>query len=53
MKRLVLDAPVAQGIERRIPNPQVAGSIPAGGTKEIKRLAYEFPHKLTVESTVF
>jgi hypothetical protein len=31
-------APVAQGIERRIPNPQVAGSIPAGGTKKIKRV---------------
>jgi hypothetical protein len=24
---------VAQGIEHRIPNPGVAGSIPAGGTK--------------------
>ena len=25
-------APVAQGIEHRIPNPGVAGPIPAGGT---------------------
>jgi len=25
----------------RIPNPQVAGSIPAGGTKQIKRLAID------------
>ena len=28
-------APVAQGIEHRIPNPGAAGSIPAGGTKAI------------------
>ena len=26
------DAPVAQGIEHRIPNPCAAGSNPAGGT---------------------
>ena len=29
---------VAQGIEHRIPNPGAAGSNPAGGTNEIKRL---------------
>ena len=47
MKRLILNAPVAQGIERRIPNPQVAGSIPAGGTKENKVLGYLKHKKLT------
>ena len=32
-------APVAQGIEHRIPNPGVACSIHAGGTNEIKQLS--------------
>ena len=31
-------APVAQGIEHRIPNPGAAGSNPAGGANEISRL---------------
>ena len=30
-------APVAQGIEQRIPNPCAAGSIPAGGTNDIPK----------------
>ena len=30
--KLLYIAPVAQGIEQRIPNPCAAGSIPAGGT---------------------
>jgi hypothetical protein len=30
--KLLFIAPVAQGIEQRIPNPCAAGSIPAGGT---------------------
>ena len=30
--KLLSIAPVAQGIEQRIPNPCAAGSIPAGGT---------------------
>ena len=33
-------APVAQWIERRIPNPQVASSILAGGTKNFKHLRH-------------
>ena len=32
-------APVAQGIEHRIPNPCAAGSNPAGGTKSKKWVA--------------
>ena len=31
-------APVAQGIEHRIPNPGAAGSIPAWSTNKIKGL---------------
>jgi hypothetical protein len=33
-------APVAQGIEHRIPNPGVACSNHAGGTNDISHLAY-------------
>lgn len=34
----IKDAPVAQGIEHRIPNPGVGGPIPPGGTNNIKEL---------------
>lgn len=33
-------APVAQGIEQRIPNPCAACSIHAGGTNNIKELPF-------------
>ena len=35
-------APVAQWIERRFPKPQVACSIHAGGTSEIRVLYFQY-----------